>query len=565
MNQPMSKPVADALARFVARLVRAGARPSEVDGIPADLRRVDSLWLCFRVSGRSVLRGWHDGRDLIGILPAAVDAARSALGEDVLASVTTVEMFLPDGRSFPYTEDMSERAQSNALRHRFGLALRHGDAIARLTPLELVSRNLSPPKAFERLAGTLGAPPDHGERLAFSGYSCLIDLVVTEGHPVHRGQPVVAQSEITRDTVQDMADAMTGWLVRQVGPTGMTTYKYWPSKGTYSEANNTIRQFMGSACLALAAGRYPDATVSAACDRNFAYNFRTFYETRGSFAVINEFGKTKLGAAGVAITAILNLPDPGPWQAQLDALLRFVERMQQPDGSFRTFLDPPDRNDNQFFYPGEALLALVMVYARRRDPALLDRIMRGFRYYRDFFRANRNPAFVPWHTQAYCLLHDLTGEQALADFVFEMNDWLLPMQETREDPADILGDFFDPQRPGFGPPHASATGVYLEGLIEAWRLAVALSDGTRAEAYRRSILRGLRMLRQLQFRDGLDMFYLTKRDRVQGGVRTAVFDNTIRIDNVQHGLMAIYRILDRFGPADFRLDKGEVSSDAATG
>lgn len=58
-------------------------------------------------------------------------------------------------------------------------------------------------------------------------------------------------------------------------------------------------------------------------------------------------------------------------------------------------------------------------------------------------------------------------------------------------------------------PHASATGVYLEGLIEAWTLAQRLGD-LRAEPYRHAILLGLRALRQLQFRHPSDMVYITR-------------------------------------------------------
>jgi hypothetical protein len=48
------------------------------------------------------------------------------------------------------------------------------------------------------------------------------------------------------------------------------------------------------------------------------------------------------------------------------------------------------------------------------------------------------------------------------------------------------------------------------------------------------------------------MFYLAKKDRVQGGLRTAGYDNTVRLDNVQHALMAIHRILDLWTAPDFR-------------
>ena len=80
-----------------------------------------------------------------------------------------------------------------------------------------------------------------------------------------------------------------------------------------------------------------------------------------------------------------------------------------------------------------------------------------------------------------------------------------------------------------------------------------MEDVHRQESYRIAILRGLRSIAQLTFKDDSDMFYIAKRDRVRGGVRTTEYNNVIRIDNVQHSLMAIHKVLDAFGDGDFRI------------
>jgi hypothetical protein len=140
----------------------------------------------------------------------------------------------------------------------------------------------------------------------------------------------------------------------------------------------------------------------------------------------------------------------------------------------------------------------------------------------------------------------------MADFIFEMNDWLLPVQQWESAPhADCRGRFHDPHRP-FGPPHASSTGVYIEGLIDAFRLARELGENVRAERYRIAILRGLRSIAQLTFKDEWDMYYVARRDLLRGGVRSAEYDNSVRVDNVQHNLMAIMKIVATFRDEDFR-------------
>jgi hypothetical protein len=116
---------------------------------------------------------------------------------------------------------------------------------------------------------------------------------------------------------------------------------------------------------------------------------------------------------------------------------------------------------------------------------------------------------------------------------------------------DTIGRFYAPSR-NFGVPHASSTGVYIEGLIDAFALAREIGDKAHQEKYRKSIVLGLRSSMQLQFQDDQDMFYATNKQRLRGGIRTTVYDNEIRVDNVQHVLMGVQKVLERFSTEDFK-------------
>jgi hypothetical protein len=223
-------------------------------------------------------------------------------------------------------------------------------------------------------------------------------------------------------------------------------------------------------------------------------------------------------------------------------LFNLTKHLQQGDGSFITYYGT-DSTRNQNFYTGECLLYWAYRLKREWSPALYERFRRSFRYYRSWHLSNRNPAFVPWHTQACFMLYGIKKDQQLKDWVFEMNDWLLPFQQWDQAKAqDCRGRFYDPDKP-WGPPHASATGVYLEGLADAFQLAVDERDTKRADAYALVIKRALRDVLQLQFRTDVDMFYISKRERVIGGMRTTEYNNEIRVDNVQHNLMALMKLL----------------------
>ena len=141
-----------------------------------------------------------------------------------------------------------------------------------------------------------------------------------------------------------------------------------------------------------------------------------------------------------------------------------------------------------------------------------------------------------------------TGRREFADFVFEISDWLLPMQQWDGLPPDLRGRFYDPRRPDFGPPHAASTGAYLEGLADALALARRLGDGPRVTAYERVVERGLRSLRQLQFRGPHDTFYISRKDRVVGALRTEAYDNTVRVDSAAHALAAAVKLLRQRQP-----------------
>ena len=521
---------------LMLRAVLAGLAGAQMPDLPAGRGLVH---LTARTGGKPLRRWWAEGSNLAAALSSGLTQMPAGVG--------TLELTLC-GPAEPLQPSRLTRAACNEFRGLFGLEMRAAGGVARISPLEMLTRNLGPTAALRLLAAELGRP-GLATRWCFGADQWLVDLATCRATRLHRGQIVLPQTAVTQDSVAEMAAAMQGWMVRQVGHTGATTYKYWPASGMYSGANNTVRQFMGSACLALAAGR--DADAVAAMERNFHHNFSSFYRDEGDFGIIDEAGKVKLGAAAVAVMAILNRPDPAPYLDPLNRLTRFILHMQHEDGRFRTFLRPEGRDDNHNFYPGEALLALAMLHDRAPDATLAARIRAGFQHYRDWHRANQNPAFIPWHVQACCRFFRRDGDAGMAAFVFEMSDWLVTLQQ-RAGPPDARGEFFTPQTAHFGPPHASSTGVYLEGLIEAFALARDLGDRQRANTYRRAILRGLRSLMQLQFRDGADMFYLVRRDRVAGGLRTATFDSTVRIDNVQHGLMAIWRIMAVFGVDDYK-------------
>jgi hypothetical protein len=301
---------------------------------------------------------------------------------------------------------------------------------------------------------------------------------------------------------------------------------------------------MATIALTQTAIRRRDAGLITLAEKNLRYNLAQFYRSNGELGLIEYHGKVKLGGVALAALAIVEHPNRSAFAHEEVALRRTVDHLWQPDGSFRTFYEPRDRNDNQNFYPGEALLLWSRLFEESRDEELLRRIMTSFQYYKVWHLANRNPAFVPWQTQAYARIWRITHDPTLRDFIFTMNDWLLSIQRVTQLPyPDVAGDFYDPERPEFGPPHASSLGVYLHSIAQAVSVADASSDHTRAVRYRSAAVLGLRAALQLEFYNTVDTYY-EHSHAVVGGIRTTLYNNEIRVDNIQHMLQATSALQD---------------------
>ncbi len=526
---------------------------------------LNSTYIALRKKGILQQSYWRYDRDLKTILEQTISQALEIYGLASIASargIDTIEL------CFTYNYQLVEpskfkRIFSNVYRGIRGIELQYQDTIKRYSPTSAIARNLSFKKIWESFLKDESISAETFARKGgviqtFDAQQILIkltpEITVTT---LHRGNRIFGDRELSKQEVSKMVETMANWLLRQIQEDGRMTYKYFPSRGQESSANNLIRQFMATLSLIRYAKftNRPDCWILAG--HNLNYNLKKFYRREGEIGAVEYEGKIKLGAVSLAALAILEYSERDgkikidrDYAEIFDRLCKCIDLLWQPDGSFRTFYQPGDRNDNQNFYPGEALLFWASLYQKNRDPNLLEKCYKSFNYYRNWHRNNPNPAFIPWHTQAYTLLYNATKDSQFLEFIWEMNDWLLSMQEWNGAKyQDLQGRFYNRDRPEYGPPHASSTGVYLEGLADAYQLAIQTGDRDRASIYKEVIWRGIRSIRQLQFRDDIDLFYISKRSRVHGAIRTTVYDNTIRVDNVQHCLMALLKI-ERFTKFD---------------
>ena len=505
----------------------------------------ETTWVCVRRNGIAKHRRWINDVPL-NDLPRRVGARNGDIVE-----VCVAHDFRPvEPRRF--SRVFCERA-----RGLVGMEIAMDGEIYRAAPTWMIATNRGFQRVLDRFLKqrNLSAAEftTHGSLRAFSARQFLLsggdETASTE---LFRGGQLVSPAPSEgEDRAADLARGIGQWMLENLSPEGGLPYKYWPSRGVVSPADNAIRRFLASLSLARLGELRGNAEIREAARCNLRFNllryFRNIGEGRG--AIVEPTG-AKLGAAAIAALAILESPASSEFLPELHMLTAGVNSLADKDRGFRTFFFPPERDgDNWNFYSGEALLFWAEAIRRgTRSAPTLERCAATFACCRNRHYRARNPAFVPWHTQACTSLYKQTGRREYLDFALEANDWLLPMQQWDRWPGlppDLWGRFYDPQRPEFGPPHAASTGAYLEGLADALRLAREIGDQARAAAYESAIARGLRSLRQLQFRGPDDAFYLSRQERVIGALRTEAYDNAVRIDSASHALAAAVKVLEQ--------------------
>ncbi len=498
-----------------------------------------TLWFCVRRKGRARHEGWLDDVSLADLRSRV--GARP--GDVVEVSVA--------GRFRPVAARRFARVFFPRERGLVGMEMTLGGETVRLAPTRMLAANLGFDRALSKFlaeraisfeefrgGGTLRA--FHARQFLLPGAEGGGPIELFRGSMLVESDPSIDTERATR-----LADGIGRWMLANQSAEGALPYKYWPSRGEESPADNAIRRFLGSLSLARLGNLRASAEIRDAARRNLRFNLKRYFRNigEGRGAIVERTG-AKLGAAALAGLAILECGAESEFGEELGLLAAGIDSLADAQCGFRTFFFPMERDgENWNFYSGEALLFWAEA-ARRGSPCApsLPRCVAAFERCRARHLRKRNPAFVPWHTQACVSLFEHTGRRAFANFALEMNDWLLPMQQWEGLAPDLRGRFHDPLRPEFGPPHAASTGAYMEGLADAAALARALGEERRASAYQRALSRGLRSLRQLQFRDERDAFYVSRRRRVLGALRTEVYDNAIRLDSAAHALLAVTKM-----------------------
>lgn len=369
-----------------------------------------------------------------------------------------------------------------------------------------------------------------------------------------RAAPYIALKDVTRERCKQAIAAGGSWLIRNQRPDDGYRYLYYPGKDRYSKKDNIIRQAGCAYSLALV-GRLTGNDIFGSSARkaiNYILAKTKFVEGDENLPYVWGQRRGTLYGNALLLLAMVELEENEQYREMMKKLVNSILYMQNQNGSFKTLYEPvAEETGRQTVAPGEALLALARYYQRvNKDQRCLSAFSRAYPYYSRYWRMNKTAKFIPWQSQAWFEVYKITENKMYADFVFEMNNWMLDMEKKQFIPKNSLfPDYLGGFRQGKRPPGFGIAG-YIEALTGAFQLANMLDDEDRVLKYRKALFLGVRFILNLEF-TSQNMYYVRNKSRAEGGFRMSLTDNSLRCDVTQHCITALLKFLECFQDEDF--------------
>jgi hypothetical protein len=253
----------------------------------------------------------------------------------------------------------------------------------------------------------------------------------------------------------------------------------------------------------------------------------------------NDEEQQKVGGAGLALVAFAKHAAVTGKRTELEtmrALARLIMKQQYEDGHFRANADLEHGGKKlkrePVYYAGEAVLALIRLYAIDPQPAYLDAARRGADWVvqvRDAYVSEDNQEHDHWISYAFNDLYRVTDDASYLEHAYKIARAIQKKQRSAADaPArDFVATFYDGQT------------TPASTRVEAYDADIALSRfaGKPEEWLLTPAVQVARSMLGQQF-DADNDYWLKNPTKVQGGVRESLFVHDVRIDYVQHAMSA---------------------------
>ena len=403
----------------------------------------------------------------------------------------------------------------------------------------------------------------------------LPDPAVPRTVELYRGN-VLLPDEPTEELLLERIDLAGQWLLSTVEESGRFDYEYFPNKDDHGRGYNEVRH-AGSVYGLFHMSRLARAepTLAHTADDYLRAGISTLdrvYDNLGTpagaspedgYVAFLEGENTNSGAAALTLLSFIERPRPEEiedpelkallWnegdEAAIDGLANTLVKMIDDEGKVYERWDEAWAGGGVIhepvYYPGEAMFALALYYERTGEEKWLEAARaigrRQIPYSRSLWvipdhwvmqaldvldRVDPEPT-DEWRKGAYAMGARYVQEQFHSPG-FRMN----PGPAQRPPFPDYRGAYRRVQEVP-RTTRAASRGEAIGGVARiAWR------HGDPSEHWERSLIEGARHLMEQQYVPD-NSFFLPDPDEVQGAIRMGIVDMHIRIDNNQHGVVAL--------------------------
>ncbi|MCX7120705.1 MAG: hypothetical protein NTZ67_02850 [Gammaproteobacteria bacterium] len=409
-----------------------------------------------------------------------------------------------------------------------GLSISQNDKIAFFKNSVPMNKNYNLKKTLEKLSEKSGLSKtayleDDVEVRAYDALEFAEDNQ-NQLCDLYRGNTLILQSEIDKSNLKKVFLSSVNYIAKSILPSGEMTYLVHSATGkTETEKTlSAITRVIGSIWQLLVASHDYQLTSNMVQAKRALEFIVLNYFVDGQGVSIS--GKTHLGVNSLLLMAILAVNEDDYLKNEQMTLITCIEKQISVDK--QCFLVS---GDEALLYPAEAMLALLMLFEKSNNLYYLELCESLFPYYQSLFLMTNNKMMMShWLSKCCEKLFFEKKKESYAKFIFEINDLILPYQiPAGFADVDLTGSFSVSG-------DCRSTATLAESLLAAYSVAVYVNDTARMKSYGKSVLMAIRFLLQIQ---------VTERNFQHniavGGFRNSVYDNTIRIDNVQHVLCVL--------------------------
>jgi AMMECR1 len=472
----------------------------------------------------------HLEEDLESLAEAALTDARfGAVPEAKSADVVSVSVAFLDHRVDLGTHSVEDVVRR--IRHGEQALLAVQESRSALFLPSVVSRfNLSPADFVKELLKKAGIsrPPYRWIR-----FECTAWLAESAGERLLSGSFALHEPpDSLKELVERLAPLGVQYLRRHQRPDGTFFVRYEPFQCQLYEGLDLPRLAHAAWVLARAAKSF-EPSAQEATARALAFLSATIDESASGIWLGRQDGKRSVAEVALFVLALCEGGDAALRERWVPRLAAALWSRIGVHGRIKTHELAASATDAfQDYFPGQTLLALAS--AARMGLTDIDeaRLSRAFQYYRHRFSNQPHFGQVSWMAQACFMWRQVKPGADIADFGFEIVEWILSYQHEK------TGAFINDHQadtPGY------TSALYLEAIAAGALAARAIGKRRHHRRYLESCRRGLQFLDALIIQPR-DSSLLPDPAMAIGGLRRSARVSEIRIDFVQHYLAVLVDI-----------------------